>query len=161
MINQVLKVFLSVFYMWSYTIKLNEEIPNYVGLGYESDFDSTYLLALSWLVKNMATMCTCRKECNRYDLTIVKCFWLAHHKDASRWFAIISPPPICYPNFSFMGGVAKKCITKLGCEKCFCRVTYWTPSEMLLLMDYKSIVNFCQFFIWQLIILYIVNLCKR
>jgi hypothetical protein len=116
---------------------------------------------LSWLVKNMATMCTCRKECNRYDLTIVKCFWLAHHKDSSRWFAIISPPPICYPNFSFMGGVAKKCITKLGCEKCFCRVTYWTPSEMLLLMDYKSIVNFYQFFIWQLIMLYIVNLCEK
>jgi hypothetical protein len=30
-----------------------------------------------------------------------------------------------------MGGVAKKKITKLGCEKCFCRVTYCTPVGML------------------------------
>jgi hypothetical protein len=32
-----------------------------------------------------------------------------------------------------MGGVAKKQKTKLGCEKYFCRVTYWAQLEMLLL----------------------------
>jgi hypothetical protein len=46
--------------------------------------------------------------------------------DWSRWFANSSPPPICCPGFSFMGGVAKEYITKLklGCEKYFHRVTY-------------------------------------
>ncbi len=46
--------------------------------------------------------------------------------------------PFSDPSFySFMGGVEKKEITKLGCEKniyiyIFCRVTYWTLLEMLL-----------------------------
>jgi hypothetical protein len=29
-----------------------------------------------------------------------------------------------------MGGVAKEYITKLGCEKYFCKVTYGAPLEM-------------------------------
>jgi hypothetical protein len=37
------------------------------------------------------------------------------------WFAISSLPPICYPSFSFIGGVAKEYTTKLGCEKYFRR----------------------------------------
>jgi hypothetical protein len=37
---------------------------------------------------------------------------------------LVTPPPICYSSFNFMGGVAKEVITKLGCEKYFCRVTY-------------------------------------
>jgi hypothetical protein len=51
--------------------------------------------------------------------------WLPHHNDWSRWFASSSPPPLCCPSFSFMGGVAKKEITEWGCAKYFCRVTYW------------------------------------
>jgi hypothetical protein len=42
------------------------------------------------------------------------------------------PIPICCPNFSFICGVAKECITKLGCEKYFRRVTGSAPLEMLL-----------------------------
>ncbi len=57
---------------------------------------------------------------------------LAHYNDWSRWFAISSPLPICCPSFSFMGGVAKEYITKLGCEKYFRMVIYWVPLEMLL-----------------------------
>jgi len=34
-------------------------------------------------------------------------------------FTLRSSPPVCYPSFTFMGGVAKKYITKLGCEKIF------------------------------------------
>ncbi len=52
-----------------------------------------------------------QKECNKYDVTAAQCFWSAHHNDWSRWFAI------CCPSFSFIGGVAKEYITKLGCEK--------------------------------------------
>jgi hypothetical protein len=36
----------------------------------------------------------------------------------------VVPQPICCPSFSFMGGVAKEYIIKLGCEKYFLRVTY-------------------------------------
>jgi hypothetical protein len=51
----------------------------------------------------------CRKECNKYDLTSVQWFLLAHHNDLSRWFAISSPPPpIGCPSFSFLGGVANQ-----------------------------------------------------
>jgi hypothetical protein len=85
---------------------------------------------LPWLVKCSATLCTSQKECNKYDLTAAQCFWLAHHNDWFRWFVISSPPPICYPSFSFIGGVAKEYITTLGCEKYFCRVTYWAPLEL-------------------------------
>jgi hypothetical protein len=69
---------------------------------------------------------TCINECNKHDLTAARCFWLAHHNNWSRWFGflILVPWPICCPNFSFMGGVAKKEITKLGCEKYFWRTTY-------------------------------------
>jgi hypothetical protein len=78
---------------------------------------------------------TCRKECNKYDLTDAQCFWLAHHNNWSKWFAISSPSPICYPSFSFMGGTAKKYITKLGCEKHFGKVTYWAPPlEIIILL---------------------------
>jgi hypothetical protein len=77
---------------------------------------------------------TCRKECNKYDLTDAQCFWLAHHNNWSKWFAISSPSPISYPSFSFLGGTAKKYITKLGCEKHFCKVTYWAPPLEIILL---------------------------
>jgi hypothetical protein len=44
---------------------------------------------------------------------------------------LLVAPPICYRNFSFIGGVAKEYITKLGCEKYFRRVMYQAPLEML------------------------------
>jgi hypothetical protein len=49
---------------------------------------------------------------------------LVNHDDWCSWFVISSSlPPICNPNFSFIGGVEflkkekKKKKTKLGCEK--------------------------------------------
>ncbi len=69
-------------------------------------FGSANVLSLWWLVNGPATACTCRKQCNKYGLSASQCFWLAHHNDRSRCFAISSPPPICC--FSFMGGIAKK-----------------------------------------------------
>jgi hypothetical protein len=63
-------------------------------------------------------------------LTAAPCFWLANHNDWSMWFAISSLPPICSPSFLFYGWGCKK-VTKLGCKKYFCRVTYWAPMGML------------------------------
>jgi hypothetical protein len=80
---------------------------------------------LPWLVKSTAVMCTRRKLCNKYDLTAML--------SISDWPIImvgpggllfVVPQPICCPSFSFMGGVAKEYIIKLGCEKYFLRVTY-------------------------------------
>jgi hypothetical protein len=60
--------------------------------------------SLRWLVNGPVTLCTCREECTKYDLTAGQCFWLAHRRtDWSKWFAISSPPPIRCPNFSFIG----------------------------------------------------------
>ncbi len=76
--------------------------------------------------KAQQAFCTCTKEFNDYDLiTAQQCLSLADHNDLSRWFAISSTPPLWCPSFNFMRGVAKEYITKLGCEKYFCRVTYW------------------------------------
>jgi hypothetical protein len=78
-----------------------------------------------WLVKGAAKLYTYTKECNKYDLTAAaQCLSLAHHhNDWSRWFTISSPPAIRCPSFNFIGGVAKKYITKFGCEEYFRRVT--------------------------------------
>jgi hypothetical protein len=37
-----------------------------------------------------------------------------------------------------VGGVGKKQITKLGCEKYFCKVTCWARLEMLLVQEPSS-----------------------
>jgi hypothetical protein len=113
----------AVLSMWSCTVKMDEENPTCTGLTQENGFGSAYLYKLPWLVRGAVAMCTCRKECNKYDLTAAPCFWLTHHDDSSTWFAISSPPPICCPSFSFIGGVAKEYITKLECEKYFRRVS--------------------------------------
>jgi hypothetical protein len=31
--------------------------------------------------KRRSNLCTCRKECNKYDLTAAQCFSLAYHND--------------------------------------------------------------------------------
>jgi hypothetical protein len=48
---------------------------------------------------------------------------------------LLVPPPICWlSQFQFfLVGVAKEYVTKLRCEKYFCRVAYWVPLEMLLI----------------------------
>jgi hypothetical protein len=49
--------------------KLDEEIPTYTGLAQENDFGSAYVPKLPRLVKGASALCTCKKECNKYDLT--------------------------------------------------------------------------------------------
>jgi hypothetical protein len=54
----------------------------------------------------------------------------------SDWFIMMIGPggllsPVCCPSLSFISGVAKEYITKLGCEKYFPRITYCAPLEML------------------------------
>jgi hypothetical protein len=56
------------------TVKLDEENPTYASLGQENGFSSALLQWLPWLVKAAAAPCTCRKECNKYDLTAAQCF---------------------------------------------------------------------------------------
>jgi hypothetical protein len=69
-------------------VKLDEEKSKH-GLAHENGFGSPYLQRLRWLVKGAATLCTCIKECNKYDLTAAQCFRLAHHIDWYRWFATV------------------------------------------------------------------------
>jgi hypothetical protein len=53
------------------------------------------MYSLPSLAKGAATLCTCRTECSKCDLTSSQCFWLVYHNDWSKWFAISSSPPIC------------------------------------------------------------------
>ncbi len=92
----ILKVFLGVPSMWSYIVKLDEKKSK------------TFWLGIIMSVKCAAMLCTCKKESDKHDLIVIQCFWLAHHNDWSKWFAITSPPPISCPSFCFMGGVKKR-----------------------------------------------------
>jgi len=54
--------------------KLDEEKSKYGGLAQKIGFDSAQLQNLQCLVKGAAKLCTCRKECNKYDFTGAQCF---------------------------------------------------------------------------------------
>jgi hypothetical protein len=56
------------------TVKLVEENPTFAGLAQGIGFGSASLRTLPWLVNDAAELCTCRKECNKYDLTGTQCF---------------------------------------------------------------------------------------
>jgi hypothetical protein len=77
-------------------------------------FSATFLHNLLRLIKCTARPYTCQRSGNKYDL--------------------IAAPAI-------MGGIGKKQITKLECEKCFCRVTFGTLLEMLLVPHVSVISN--------------------
>jgi hypothetical protein len=77
--------------------------PMYVSLAQENGFGSAQLWTMPWLVKCAALLCTCRKECNKYDLTASQCFSLAHHNDWSKWFAICSVPAYSLSLFQSYG----------------------------------------------------------
>jgi hypothetical protein len=47
---------------------------NFTSLAQENSFGSAYYQSLWWLVKGPATLCTCKKECNRYNLIAARCF---------------------------------------------------------------------------------------
>jgi len=53
---------------------MDEENLTTAGLTQENGFGSAELGRLLWLVKGSAALCTCRKECNKYDLTATQCF---------------------------------------------------------------------------------------
>ncbi len=91
----------AVISMWSCTVKMDEENPTCTGLTQEIGFGSAQFRPLPCLVRGAAALCTCRKECNKYDLTAPQCFWLAHHNDWSMWFAINNPPPYLLSQFQF------------------------------------------------------------
>jgi hypothetical protein len=79
----------------------------YAGLAQENSFSSAKLHSLWCRVQGAATLRTCRKGCNKYDLTASQCFLLPDHNDWSKWFVISTPQPICCSSFSFIGGVYK------------------------------------------------------
>jgi hypothetical protein len=84
--------------MCSYTVQLGEDNPTFAGLAQENGFGSAKLSMLLWLVKGTAVICT---------------------RIGPGGLLLVVPPPICCPSVSFMGGVAKEYVTKLGCENIF------------------------------------------
>ncbi len=76
-------------------------------------------------MKGAPSLCTCRKELNKYDLTATQSFWLAHHS-VSGWpiimirpgdLLLVVPHRFAVRVSVLWMGVAKKYITKLECEK--------------------------------------------
>jgi len=53
---------------------LGEKKSKYACLAQENGFGSVGLHGLQWLVKGSTTLCTCRKECNKYDWAPAECF---------------------------------------------------------------------------------------
>jgi hypothetical protein len=56
------------------TVKLDEENPTFDGLAQENGFGSTKMHVLDVGGKTRGSVCTCRNECNKYDLTDAQCF---------------------------------------------------------------------------------------
>jgi hypothetical protein len=82
----------AVLSMWSWRVKLDEEKSKYATVWLKKMvLCQDNCGVLQWLVKATATLCTCRKECNKYDLTAAQRFWLVQHTDRSRWFATVVP----------------------------------------------------------------------
>jgi hypothetical protein len=124
--------------VWSCTVKLDEENPTNAALAHKNWFGPVQLRTSP--VKCAAALCTCRKECNKCDLTAAQCFLLGHRNDWSRWFAISSPSPICCRSFSFMGGVAKEYITKTWMWKLFSQGHILsTPGGALTIMTHEEL----------------------
>jgi len=110
---QLLRASRAVLSMWCCKVKWDEEKSKYAGLAQENGF-----------AQHTCTVCsglwTCRKEYNKLDLTAAHCFWLAHHNDSSRLFAIVVLHLYAVP-VSVLRKGCKNYITKLACEKYFCR----------------------------------------
>jgi hypothetical protein len=115
-------------------LKLNEESQN-MRVWHRTPLLLLHICTVCWgWWKAQERSSPAREACNKYDLTAVPCFWLAHHNNWSSWFAISSLPPICTLNFSCVGGVVKKEITELGCGKYFLRFSQekgWFKSKVL------------------------------
>jgi hypothetical protein len=47
---------------------MDEENPTYASLTQENGFGLAKLRKLLWLVKGSTMLCSCKKECNKYDL---------------------------------------------------------------------------------------------
>jgi hypothetical protein len=93
----------AVLSMWSCRVKSDEEKSKNMRVWLKKMVLSQHnCRVLQWLVKAAATLCTCRKECNKYDLTAAQHFWLVH------MVCYCSSLPIRCPSFSFIGGVERK-----------------------------------------------------
>jgi len=82
---------------------LDEGNSKCAGLAQQICFHSAKLDSLHWLVEGEATLCTCKEECNKYDLSAAECFLSAHHVDWFKWFAINSPLIYLPSEFQFYG----------------------------------------------------------
>ncbi len=101
----VLRASPAVLSMWSCRVQLEEESQNV----------SIWLRKMVLAQHNCTVWWRAQRHCPPAEKSVINMIWLllsvflsAHSNDWSRWFAISSPPPICCPSFSFMGGVAKK-----------------------------------------------------
>ncbi len=105
--------------MCSCKVQLDKDNPRYARLAQENGFGSAKLPMLLWLVKGTGVMCTRRKECTKYDLTAAQYFWLAHHNDWSRWFAVVVPYLFAVPVSVLWVGLQKSTQLNLDVKNIF------------------------------------------
>jgi hypothetical protein len=106
------------------------------------------LTVLRWLVQGPQPTCAPAQKSviNRIWLLLSASDRLIMMIGPSGLLLVVPHLPMCCLSFSFMGGVVKKYITKLGCETYFCKVTYSAPLEMLLHskhchVNYSTLLN--------------------
>jgi len=112
--------------MWFCTLKLDEENSKYAGLAQENSFGSPQSHSLRWLVKSRSNAVHLQKK------SVINTIWLV--LSISDWLIIMTGPgglllvvPHVVVSVSWAGLQESEKKTKLGCEKYFCRVTYWAP----------------------------------
>jgi hypothetical protein len=91
----------------SFPVKIGWKKSKHVGLAQQNWFGLAILHSLLRLAKNRAKPLTpAREECNKYDVTIDPYCRLV--KVVCLLLEFSSLPPLCSPNFTFMGGVGEK-----------------------------------------------------
>jgi hypothetical protein len=103
----VLRASPEVLSIWPWTLKLDEENSKHAGPSQHNGFGPAFLHSLPRLVKGTAKLCTWQRRVQIIWPECCSLFLIGQPQYWSRWFAISSPPPICSPSFSFMGGVVK------------------------------------------------------
>jgi hypothetical protein len=76
-------------------------------------------------------MCTCREECNKWDLTADPYFWFVNHNDWSRWFALSSSHLFALPRSVLWVGLEKSKQLNLDVTNIFAESHTQHPVGML------------------------------
>jgi len=116
--------------MWPCKLTLDEEKSTHVGLARQNGFGPAFLHSLLRLAKGTAKPNTCQtRVINKIWLLLPVSDWPIILIGQSGLLLVVSHL-FAVPVLVLWVRLKNKWITKLGCEKYFCRVTCWAPQHV-------------------------------